>query len=44
MWSRIKCRVCPRLSAVENSWQNIEQATTDRWKGTVPKLVSWERG
>jgi hypothetical protein len=35
--------VCPRLSALEGSWQNIEQATTDRWKGAVPKLIAWER-
>ena len=42
IWSRIICTMCPRITVLEGSWQNIEQARTDRWKGAVPKLVSWE--
>ena len=42
IWSRITRTGCPRLLAMERSWQNVEQTTTDRWKGVVSKLVSWK--
>jgi len=42
LMSRIRCTVCQRLSDLEGSRQNIEQATADRWKGEVPKRVAWE--